>query len=254
MQELRVQASTENAEFGRSGGAQINAVSRSGGNAIHGELFEFTRNSALSARNFFSAYNGGTFDQYARELELQGKGNALADPTLAPLYDVRNPFVNQNQFGGNIGGALIADKLFGFFNWESFRLANPRPLFEQMPGTTFRSASSCQAAGGKTCDPFALGLFNLYPAPNVPVTPFTDPASSASSGSGAFNIGQASNRTYSDNFLERVDWRVSSRASMSFKHNIQRINQLQAGNVPGAPNYPGNGTRVNGRNQNFSYN
>src|ERR1700730_16280631 len=44
MQEFRVQASTENAEFGRSGGAQINVVSRSGSNAIHGELFEFNRN------------------------------------------------------------------------------------------------------------------------------------------------------------------------------------------------------------------
>ena len=41
--------------------------------------------------------------------------------------------MNQNQFGGNLGGPLLKDKLFGFFSWESFRLANPRPLFEQVP-------------------------------------------------------------------------------------------------------------------------
>jgi Carboxypeptidase regulatory-like domain/TonB dependent receptor len=256
MQEFRVQASTENAEFGRSGGAQINVVSRSGSNAIHGELFEFNRNSALSARNFFSAYSGGTFNQYAREVQILGFGNPLTDPTLAGLYNQRNPFVNQNQFGGNIGGPLfMKDKLFGFLNWESFRLANPRPLFEEVPGTVFRSASACQAALGVTCDPTALGLFNLYPSPNVPVTPFTDPAGLLTpSGDGAFNIAQTSNRTASDNLLERVDFRLSSRTSLSFKHNIQWINQLQAGNVPADTAYPGSGTRVNGRNQNVSFN
>jgi len=265
LQEFRVQASTENAEFGRSGGAQINLVSRSGSNAFHGELFEFNRNSALSAGNFFSAFSGGTFDQYAREIQVSVPGaNPFADPTLAPLFNLHNSFLNQNQFGGNIGGALIKDKVFGFFNWESFRLVNPRPLFEQVPGTTFRSATACAAFEGAPCDPTALALYNLYPAPNVPATPFTNPASFLAFdatnpnglpiGSGAFAVGQAANRTDSDNFLERVDWRKSDRTSMSFKHNIQRINQLQGGDIPATPAYPGNGTLVNGRNQNFSYN
>jgi outer membrane receptor protein involved in Fe transport len=255
MQEFRVQASTENAEFGRSGGAQINVVSRSGSHAIHGELFEFNRNSALSARNFFSSYSGGTFNQYAREIQILGGGNPLTDPTLAGLYNQRNPSVNQNQFGGNIGGPLfIKDRLFGFLNWESFRLANPRPLFEEVPGSVFRSASGCQAALDFACDTTALGLFNLYPSPNVPLTPFTNPASLRPSGDGAFNVGQASNHTASDNLLERVDLRVNSRTSMSFKHNILWINQLQGGDVPAGPTYPGSGTRVNGRNQNVSYN
>jgi len=255
MQEFRVQTSVENAEFGRSGGAQINVVSRSGSNALHGQLFEFNRNSALSAGNYFSAYSGGTFDQYASQLELEGRGNPLSNPTLASLYDLHNPEVNQNQFGGNIGGAFIQDKLFGFFNWESFRLVNPRPLFEQVPGTLFRSASPCEMTIGATCDPTALALFNLYPFPNVPLTPFTSPTSfPTTGGDGAFSIGDAANWTDSDNLLARVDWRVSSRISMSFKYNIQWINQLQAGNTAPNPAYPGNGTRVNGRNQNVSYN
>jgi len=265
LQEFRVQTSTENAEFGRSGGAQINLVSRSGNNAFHGELFEFNRNSALSAGNFFSAFSGGTFDQYAREIQVSIPGaNPFSDPTLAPLFNLHNPRVNQNQFGGNVGGALVKDKLFGFFNWESFRLANPLPTFEQVPGTTFRSATACAAFNGSPCDPTALALYNLYPAPNVPATPFTNPTgflafdstnpNGLPIGSGAFAVGQAANRTDSDNFLERIDWRKSDRTSMSFKHNIQRINQLQGGDIPASPAYPGNGTLVNGRNQNFSYN
>jgi hypothetical protein len=260
LQEFRVQASTSNAEFGRNGGAQINSVSRSGTNGLHGGLFGFNRNSGLAAGNFFSAYNGGTFDQYVREARLLGQGNPLDDPTLAALYENRKPRVNQNQFGGDVGGALMKDKLFGFFNWESFRLVNPRPVFEQVPGLPVRSASLCPgfvqpsvSFNVVACDPTALALFNLYPAPNVPATAFTNPNSTLS-GAGAFNVGQANNYTDSDNFLERVDWHRSSRTSMSFKHNIQRINQLQGGDVPASAGYPGNGTLVNGRNQNFSYN
>jgi Carboxypeptidase regulatory-like domain len=262
LQEFRVQASTSNAEFGRSGGAQVNSVSRSGSNGVHGTLFAFNRNSGLAAGNFFSAYSGGTFDHYARQLQIIGDGNPLADPTLAPLYDQHKPRVNQNQFGGNVGGPLMKDKLFGFFNWESFRLENPRPVFEQVPGVPLRSASSCASFIQQSfptlppgpCDPNAVALFNLYPTPNVPSTAFTNENSFLTSGSGAFNIGQTPNFTNTDNFLGRVDLRLGSRASMSFKHNIQRINQLQGGDVPASANYPGNGTGVNGRNQNFSYN
>ncbi len=249
MQEFRVQTSTSTAEYGRSGGAQINVVSRSGSSALHGELFEFNRNSDLAAGNYFSAYSGGGFNQYAQTTQLVNppQTNPLSNPALAALYDRHTPPVNQNQFGGNIGGPLLKDKLFGFFNWESFRLANPRPLFEQVPGTPYRSASACSTEFKITCDPTALKLYSLYPAPN---TQFTEPDGYV----GDFNVGQATNHTYSDNFLGRIDWRVTSRDTMSFKHNIQEINQIQAGEIPATPNYPGSGTYVNGRNQNVSYN
>ena len=58
LQEFRVQTSTSNAEFGRNGGAQINSVSRSGSNGLHGGLFEFNRNSRLAAGNFFPRTTG----------------------------------------------------------------------------------------------------------------------------------------------------------------------------------------------------
>ncbi|MGH9774669.1 MAG: carboxypeptidase regulatory-like domain-containing protein [Candidatus Acidiferrales bacterium] len=248
MQEFRVQASTSPAEYGRNGGAQINTISRRGTDSIHGSLFEFNRVNALSANNFFSAFNGGSFDTLALADARFFQRNPLSDPTLAALYNVHNPHLVQNQFGGNVGGPLEKDKLFGFFNWESFRVADPLPVFEQVPGNFIRSQSTCSSFFESACDPAALALYNLYPAPNVPRTAFTDPNFSA------FNVGQSVNSTSSDNFLGRIDWITSSNSSMSFKHNIQRINEVQGGAVPGSSAYPGSGTNVNGRNQNFSYN
>jgi len=240
LQEFRVQTSTSTAEFGRTAGAQINSVSRSGANDVHGGLFYFHRNSKLSADNFFSAMTGGTFDEWSRELVRLGVGNPQDDPTLAALFNERNPNVVLNQFGANIGGALAKDRLFGFFNWESFRVSNPRPVFERVPGLVYRDAT--------VFNPMAAGLYNLYPEPNVPTTAFTDPDVSA------FFVGESENRTETDNFLTRIDWRLNDSASMSFKHNIQEIDQIQGGSIPANPRYPGNGTGIDGRNQNFSYN
>ena len=259
LQEFRVQTSASTAEYGRSGGAQINSVSRSGSNVVHGTLFEFLRSSRLSAENFFSAYNGGTFDQYNRTVPLYNELNGtdlvapLDDPSLAALYNRRKPFLIQNQFGANLGGALKKDKLFGFFNWESLRVVNPRPVFESVPELCLRSdslaaSSACYDLPGLTLDPIAVKLYNLYPRPNV-----ASNAASIDPNFTGFFAGESRNRTSTDNFLERLDWRVNDRASMSFKHNIQRIDQTQGGVLPASGGYPGSGTAVTGKNQNFSY-
>jgi len=266
MQEFRVQASTSTAEFGRNAGAQINTISRRGLNAVHGTLFEFNRNSALSADNFFSVYSGGTFDEYAQWLKLNGLGDPLSDPTLASIYNQRKAPSNQNQFGGNIGGPLKKDKLFGFFNYEGFRVSNPRPVFERVPenclrsGTTFASCTASLPQGPYSLDPLAEALYNLYPAPNVPASalstvpttqyPLPLPFSQQSTGP-AFFVGQSANSTSTDNYLGRLDWQ-GQRSSLSFKYNAQNIGQVQGGNVPRTPNYPGNGNSVDGRNQSFS--
>lgn len=260
MQEFRVQTSGSAAEYGRSGGAQINTISRTGSNVFHGTLFGFARNSAISARNFFSAYNGGTFDQYNRELMLENEsfGHSYLvmtdDPAVATLYERHLPKVNQVQFGANAGGALKKDKVFGFFNWEGFRVSNPRPVFEQAPPLCVRSnelasSATCFDSPGLTLDPTALNLFNLYPRPYVSsTTAEIDPNYDG------FFAGESANKTATDNLLGRVDWRMSDRVSMSFKHNLQWINQTQGGAVPATETYPGSGTSVTGLNQNFSYN
>jgi len=231
MQEFRVQSSAITAAYGRSGGGQINIISRSGERTAHGTLFGFNRNSAFSADNYFPVYDGGMFDRYGRQLRAGGK-DPFQSPVLQALYDNRQPHVAQNQFGGNLGKAL-GQRFFMFANWESTRVANPRPLFEQVPGLAARNSKQA--------------FSNLYPLPNAPlVSGITDLDTRA------FYIGDSANSTSTDNFLERLDWRGKS-SSMSFKHNIQRIVQTQGGDVPKSAAYPGNGIDVSGRNQNFSY-
>jgi hypothetical protein len=269
MQEFRVQTSVSAAEYGRVGGAQINTISRSGSNVFHGTLFGFGRNSHLSAQNFFSAYSGGNFDQYSRAIDLDNnikrynnpsyvvKPVPLEDPALASLYNKqRRPRVNQIQFGANVGGALKKDKVFGFVNWEGFRVSNPRPVFEQAPplclrDDAFAASAACYDAPGLTLNPIALKLYNLYPRPYVSSAVANIDPNFRGPG---FFAGESANRTSTENFLGRIDWRKSDRVSMSFKHNLQQIDQTQGGTLPATANYPGNGTGVTGQNQNFSYN
>ena len=85
VEEFKVQSGTMSAEFGFTAGGTINLVTRSGTNQIHGTVYEFLRNDKLDARNTFSS-------------------------TKLPL--------RYNQFGASVGGPIIKDRTFGFFNWE----------------------------------------------------------------------------------------------------------------------------------------
>jgi hypothetical protein len=95
--ELRV-ASNFEAEYGRSAGGVINVVTKSGTNAIHGSFFDFFRNNALDARNYFNDKTSSANGQ--------------------PLP--QNPF-HDNQFGASIGGPIIKDKTFFFVDYEAVR-------------------------------------------------------------------------------------------------------------------------------------
>jgi len=108
VQEFRVDSSNYPAEFGTGTGGQISIITKSGSNAVHGSLFEYLRNSAMDARDYFDARSGGS---------------------QAPL--------RLNQFGGSVGGAAIKDKFFYFFSIEALkqRIASART-----EGTFSRSA------------------------------------------------------------------------------------------------------------------
>ncbi len=87
--EFQVLTNSYSAEFGRSAGGIVNAVTRAGTNQLHGSLFEFLRNSDLDAKNFF-------------------------DPATKPI-----PAFKRNQFGGVVGGPIQKDKTFFFTSFES---------------------------------------------------------------------------------------------------------------------------------------
>ena len=88
IQEFRVISNNYGAEYGRSAGAVVNVITKSGSNELHGSAFEFLRNRALNARNFFQL-------------------------TTLPLV--------QNQFGGTLGGPVVKNKTFFFATYQSYR-------------------------------------------------------------------------------------------------------------------------------------
>ncbi len=87
IQEFSIQTSNQGAQFGKNPGATVNVVTKSGGNAFHGDAYEFLRNSALDAENYF-----------------QTPG-------------VKSPF-KMNQYGATLGGPIQKDKTFFFAYWE----------------------------------------------------------------------------------------------------------------------------------------
>ncbi len=115
VQEFRVTTSNYTAEQGRSAGAQIDMVTKSGTNHFHGNLYEFNRNGAGNANDFF----------------LKNSQIANGQPNT-PQKLVRNVF------GGAVGGPIIKDRLFFFFNYEGHRQAFSTSQFLNIPSSTLR--------------------------------------------------------------------------------------------------------------------
>jgi hypothetical protein len=98
--QFQVVTDNESAEYGRSSGATINVASQSGTNRFHATLYEFIRNTDLNAAGFF------------KPLTVSNTG------TTVPF---KKPTFNRNQYGVNVGGPILKDKLFFFLDYEGFR-------------------------------------------------------------------------------------------------------------------------------------
>jgi hypothetical protein len=128
IQEFDVQTSGALAEFGRSSGAQVNIVTKSGTNTIHGSAFEYVRNTIFNADDYFTN---------------------LAGATKAPLH--------RNQFGATLGGPIVRNKTFLFLSYEGFLQTAPVVSTTRVP-----SASDIATV----TDPISKALLAFYPAPN----------------------------------------------------------------------------------------
>jgi Carboxypeptidase regulatory-like domain len=146
VQEFSVQSHSDLAEFGQATGGIVTIVSRSGGNSLHGSLWEFVRNSDLDARNYFAT-------------------------SINPLH--------QNQFGGTIGGPVLLphlyngkDKTFFFFAYEGFR--------ESQTAQSLLTAPTAAQLGGDFSNLLAKGIviynpFSTRPDPANPGEYLRDP-------------------------------------------------------------------------------
>src|SRR6266478_4752056 len=129
VQEFAVQTSVPTAEFVRGTGGQISIVTKSGSNQFHGSAFEFLRNDALDAADFFTNRSGGT---------------------KAPLH--------RNQYGATFGGPIRKDKMFFFASWEGFRQVSPQVSSTRVPTAAERATVT---------DPISKSILKFWPEPNA---------------------------------------------------------------------------------------
>ncbi len=141
LEEFKIQTSTYDASYGRNPGANVNVVTKSGTNSIHGSLFEFFRNTDLNAVDFF-----------------RNRGCGLNEALCAASGGVRQ-VLNQNQFGGTYGMPIKKDKLFFFFSYQESRQTNgvgtqgySTPTLAPLPAGD-RSTAAWQAALGAAMCP-----------------------------------------------------------------------------------------------------
>jgi hypothetical protein len=128
MQEYKIQTSSFDAEFGRTTGAQLSIVTRSGTNKFHGTAFEYLRNEVFDANTWFNNNAG-----LARAAE------------------------KQNDFGGVFGGPILRDKVFFFGSYEGARVRVPESRTDVVPTSYARSVASAAIAP----------LLAAYPLPSA---------------------------------------------------------------------------------------
>src|SRR5579864_7586229 len=143
--EFRIITNNFDAEYGNYSGGQINVVTKSGSNNFHGSGFEFLRNTALDAKNYFS--NPG-------------------DPT---------PVFRQNQFGGTFGGPLIKNKTFFFIDYQGTRQTQAPTQTATLPSLANFTGDFTDSAGGFTNAVNGQGFADVLNARmNLPAGTITD--------------------------------------------------------------------------------
>jgi hypothetical protein len=212
IQEFQEQQSNYSAGKGLGSGAQVNLVTKSGTNTLHGSLFEFLRNDKLDARNFFAN---------------------------------KKPAYRQNQFGGSIGGPIIKDKTFFFGAYEGLRIVQSEsflytvptvaqrkgdftgspPIFDPLnvaPSTGLRQPFAGNIIPPGRISPVSANALNLlYPLPNLP---------------GSVNnlSGNPPNNSINDQFIVRIDHTIGPKDTLWGRwiyYNYRRVTAIFA-NLP----------------------
>ncbi|WP_051670085.1 carboxypeptidase-like regulatory domain-containing protein [Bryobacter aggregatus] len=209
LSEFKVETSTYGAEAGGAPGGYVNIISKRGSNQLHGTLWEFNRNNALTQ----------SYDAIANK-------------------DVTPPRLNRNQFGANVGGPVFLpklyrgiDKTFFFFNWEQGRLLQATtPGLRIVPPTAYRNGDFSQLTNARTGekiilrDPMGVGPFPNNQIPSSLLSPqakaFLPFTPNPNTSQGAFNFISATPSALSrqKNFLVRGDHNFSPKDSIYLRY------------------------------------
>jgi hypothetical protein len=209
--QFKVETNTYSAEYGRSGGAVVNASYRSGTNQFHGSAWEFHRNTVLNAVGFFK-----------------------------PNLGVKPPLL-RNQFGFTFGGPIIKDRTFFFGDYEGFRQIQKNLVFSNLPTLAQRNGILTVAvrnpftgdvipAGTQIpLTAFAQKVLNQLPAPNLVGVP------------GNNYQELVLNRNFNDKFNIRIDHRFNNKLSIFGRYSNRTSHGFEAPNIPGASGSNQNG-------------
>jgi hypothetical protein len=212
--EFKVIVSNYSAEYGRVGGAVVNAVMKSGTNQFHGTAYEYLRNTDLNAVGFL----------------------------FSPAVFVK-PTLQRNQFGVSVGGPVIKNKLFFFADYEGFRQLQRYLNFDSLPNLSDRAGVLPVAVVNpltgvvypantpipiSQLNPFAAAALNGLPVPNGP---------------GRSNDYEALLliRDYGDKFDAKIDGQINNRMSAFARFSQRKDLQYYQPTIPGPSGGDGNG-------------
>jgi len=196
VQEFRVDSNNYPAEFGTGTGGQISVVTKSGGNRFHGSLFEYIRNDALDAPNFFD--------------------NIIGQKSKLRL----------NQFGGSLGGPIVKNKAFFFFSYEGYRLRGGINSIEAVPGQASRICGAPLGAGSIACNATTAALIPAFRAADAVILRV---------GPDLFDTvqRQATNIVNENSLAFRFDYKLNARHSTYFRFFRDQANNDQPEGVTG---------------------
>jgi hypothetical protein len=223
VQEFRVITANANADLGRSSGAQVALVTKSGANEFHGSLYEFHRNTVTTANSFFNNAVPVTEDQPA----------------------IERPKLLRNVFGASLGGPFIRDRFFFFVNYEGRRDAREDTVVRVVPSETLRlgiirylntegrieSLSPSQIAAidplGIGPNPAVLAYFGQYPLAN-----------DASVGDGLNTLGfrfQSPIHVNNNTYIARADYQINAANALFGRGNLADNVSNDVQRFPGGP-------------------
>ena len=189
IQEFNIQ-SQFGSEYGRNSGAVVNIVTRSGTNVLHGSLYEYNRNSAFDARNYFNT-----------ALQQDGTPNPQSR-------------FNNNNFGGSLGGPVLKDRAFFFFAYEGQRERVGSDFTLTVPSTAQIATAQALAVNNPV---------QTVPSVNQALIKITDLFPTSDSNSLAYSVRDKND---SNNLIGKIDYRLNDNNSLSGRYAFGQSDQV----------------------------
>lgn len=211
LEEFKVQTNNYSAEFGRAGGAVINASIRSGTNAFRGSAWNYTRNTALNATGFFKPTNN------------------------------EKPVLIQNQFGGTFGGPIVKNKVFFFMDYEGYRRIAKQIAFASLPTLDQRQGIFRNAAGAPISirNPYTGAVYADGIVPQSEITSFAQQVLSDLPlpnlpGTGNNYSTLPRSQFFNDKGDVKLDFNLNDKLTFFARGSMRKMNNFEAPTISGA--------------------